>query len=125
MLDRILKLVVTLTLLLFLLQAVIGVLSRVLEAAITRGAAAIWHAGSFLGGALVAVAMVCLVVGIVVRAVQFIATRDPRTARDRASQERAMRQRVRRPTEGVPPVNNRREHPADPDPAIGEDEEGH
>lgn len=124
MLDRALKLIVALTLLLFLLQAVIGVLSRVLEAALTGAVSAIGHTGSFFGSLLVAVAMASFFVGLLVRLVRFVATRDPRAARERDSRERAMRQRVRRPAEGVPPHGIRREHVADADPAVGEDEEG-
>jgi membrane protein implicated in regulation of membrane protease activity len=124
-LDRVLKLIVTLTLLLFLMQAVIGVLSRVIEAALINAVSVVGQTGSFLGSLLVAVAMACFLTGLVVRFVQFVATRDPRAARERASRERAMRQRVRRPAEGVPPVNNQREHPADSDPGVGEDEEVH
>jgi hypothetical protein len=85
---------------------------------------AIGHAGSFLGGLLVAVGVVCFGAGLFVRFFQFVATRDPRAARDRASHERAMRQRVRRPAQGVPPVDGRREDLADADPAVGEDQEG-
>lgn len=123
MLDRALTLILTLTLLLFLLQAVMGVLSRVLEAALTGTVSAIGHTGSFFGSLLVAVAMACFFAGLLVRFAQFVTTRDPRAARDRASRERAMRQRVRRPAEGVPPLNNNRDDLADPDPAVGEDEE--
>lgn len=123
MLDRVLKLIVTLTLLLFLLQAVIGVFTRVIEAALAGAVTAVGHAGSFLGSLVVTVAAVCFMAGIIVRFVQFVATRDPRAARERASRGRAMRQRVRRPAEGVPPLNHHREHLTDPDPAIGEDEE--
>ncbi len=122
MLDRVLKAVITLTLLLFLLQAVIGVLSRVIEAALIGAVSMVGHAGSFLGSLLVAIAVACFFVGLVVRLVRFVATRDPSAARERASRERAMRQRVRRPAEGVPPVNGRREELADSDPAVGEDE---
>ena len=123
MLDRVLKLIITLTLLLFLLQAVIGVLGRVIAAALMGTVSVINHAGSFLGSLLAAVAIACLFVGLVVRFVQLIATRDPRAARERTSRERAMRQRIRRPAEGVPPLNGHRERLADPDPAVGEDEE--
>lgn len=124
MLDRTLKLIVTLTLLLFLLQAVIGVSSRVLEVALTDAVSAIRDTGSFFWSLLVAVAMVCLFVGLIVRLVRFVTTRDPRVARERASRERAMRQRIRRPAEDVPPHGIRRERVADADPAVGEDEEG-
>ena len=124
MLDRALKLIVVLTLLLFFLQVVFGVLSRVLEAALMGAVSAIGHTGSFLGSLLVAVAMACFFVGLLVRLVRFVATRDPRVARARASRERAMRQRVRRPTEGVPPHDICREQVADEDPAVAEDEEG-
>lgn len=123
MLDRVLKLIVTLTLLLFLLQAVIGVIARALEALLMGAVSAIGRAGSFFGGLVVAVLAICFFVGLLVRAAQFIGNRDPRAARERASRDRAMRQRVRRPAEGVPPVTNRREVQTDPDPAVGEDEE--
>ena len=104
MLDRALKLIVTLTLLLFLLQSVIGVLCQVAEAALRGAVSAIGHAGSFLGSLLIAVAMASLFAGLVVRLIQFVATRNPHAARKRASRERAMRQRVRRPAEGVRPL---------------------
>lgn len=123
MLDRFLKLIVLLTLLLFLLQAVIGVLCRVLESALMGTASTIGHAASFLGTLLVVVAMAFFLVGLLVRGVQIISTRDPRVAREHASRERAMRQRVRRPAEGAPPMNSYREQLDDPDPAIGEEDE--
>ena len=123
MLDRLLKTIIVGTLLLFLLQAVIGVLCRVLEATLTGAVSTIGHAGSFAGGLTIFILAVCIAIGLLVRLVQFFATRDPRAARERASRERALRQRVRRPTEGVLPLNDRREHHADPDPAVGNDEE--
>jgi hypothetical protein len=122
MLDRALKLIIALTLVLFLLQAVIGVFSRVIAAALMGAVSVANHAGSFLGSLLVAVAIVCLFVGLAVRLVRFVASRDPSAARERVSRERAVRQRVRRPAEGVPPVNNHREELADSDPAVGEDD---
>lgn len=125
MFDRLLKAIIVGTLLLFLLQAVIGLLSRILEATLMGTVSAVGHAGSFLGSLLVAVAMGFFIVGLAIRFVRFVATRDPNAARERASRERAMRQRVRRPAEGVPPMNNHGEHRADLDPAVGEDEEVH
>ena len=124
MLDQALKLIVSMTLLLFLLQAVIGVLSRVLEAALTGAVSAIGHIGSFFGSLLVAVAMACLFAGLLARLVRFVTSRDPRAAQQRDSRERAMRQRVRRPTEGIPPHNIRHNHVADADPAVGEEDGG-
>ena len=124
MLDRLLKTIIVGTLLLFLLQAVIGVLCRVFEAALTGAVSTIGHAGSFAGSLTIFVLAVCIAIGLLVRLVQFFATRDPRAARERASRERALRQRVRRPTESVPPHDIRREYVADADPAVGEDEEG-
>lgn len=123
MFDRALKLIIALTLLLFLLQAVIGVFSRVIAVALMGAVSVVSHTGSFLGSLFVVVAIVCLFVGLVVRFVQLVATRDPRAERERASRDRAMRQRVRRPPDGVPPLNAQREHVADADPAVGEDEE--
>jgi uncharacterized membrane protein len=123
-LDRILKLIVTLTLLLFLIQAVIGVLARVLEAALGGFFGYLEIVGGFFGQAMIAVAVVCFVIGLVVRGAQFVVNRDPRAARDRATRDRAVRQRVRRPAEGVPPIESRAEVLDDPDPAIGEEERG-
>jgi len=119
-LDRLLKLIVTLTLLFFLLQAVIGVLVRGLDAALAGATAALGHAGNFLGNLLAVVVEVLFVVGLVVRGAQFVSGRDPRVARERAARERAVRQRVRRPAEGAPPINVGREETPDPDPAINE-----
>lgn len=123
MLDRLFKTIIVGTLLLFLVQAVIGVLGRILLAALAGATSAVGHAGSLLGSLAFAVAMACFVVGVGARLVRFLTTRDPSAARERASRERAMRQRVRRPAEGVPAVNNQREHRADLDPAVGDDEE--
>jgi uncharacterized membrane protein len=124
MLDRILKLIVTLTLLLFLIQAVIGVLARVLETALRGFVGYLGTVGGFLGETLIALAVICFVIGLVVRGAQFVANRDPRAARERATRDRAVRQRVRRPAEGVPPEDSRAEVLDDPDPAIGEEEGG-
>lgn len=124
MLDRILKLIVTLTLLLFLIQAVIGVLARVLESLLRESLSAIGSVGGLLGHTLIALLVACFAIGLLVRGAQFIANRDPRAARERATRDRAVRQRVRRPAEGVPPVETRAEVLDDPDPAIGEEERG-
>lgn len=124
MLDRLLKLIVTLTLLLFLVQAVIGVLARVLEATLHGFMASLGAAGGFIGQAMVVLAVACFVIGLVVRGAQFIANRNPRSARERATRDRAVRHRARRPAEGVPPVESHAEVLDDPDPAIGEEERG-
>ncbi len=60
-------------------------------------------------------------VGLLVRLVR---ATDPRIARERQARDRAVRQRVRRPAEGVPPVEGRAEVLDDPDPAIGGEERG-
>jgi hypothetical protein len=124
MLDRFLKLIVTLTLLFFLLQAVIGLLVRSFNAAQAGATSALGHAGSFLGNVLVVVVEVLFLVGLLVRGAQFVAGRDPRAARERAARERAVRQRARRPAEGAPPVNMGREDAPDPDPAVNDRGEG-
>jgi hypothetical protein len=121
-LDRMLKLVIVLTLLLFLVQAATGVLSRGIEALFMGAASTLGHASSFLAGLLFSAVMLCFLIGFLVRFIRFLTMRDPRVARERASRDRAMRQRVRRPSEGVPPLATHREHMADPDPAIGMDE---
>ena len=123
MLDRLLKLIVVLTLALFLVQAVIGMLIRVVEGMLSQVAGAFGRAGGAVGSVLFALAGVAFVIGLLMRGIRFIGDRDPKVARERAARERAMRQRVRRPAEGVPPVNNQRAHLADPDPAVGDDEE--
>ena len=124
MLDRLLKLIVTLTLLLFLMQAVIGVAARALGAMLATFVSSVEDAGSIVGGIVVALLAVSFVTGLAVRTVQFIANRDPRVARERETRDRAVRQRVRRPAEGVPRVESRVEVLDDPDPAIGEEERG-
>ncbi len=122
MLDRLLKVVVALTLLLFFVQAVIGVFARALAALLTTFISSVAHTGSVLGGLVVAFLGVCFLLGLAVRTVQLIANRDPRAARERETRGRAVRQRVRRPAEGVPPVESHAEVLEDPDPAIGEEE---
>ena len=121
MLDRILKLIVTLTLLLFLIQTVIGVLARVVEAALRGLLTSVGSVSGFFGHALFALVVLFLLIGLLVRGVQFVANRDPRVARERATRDRSVRQRVRRPAEGVPPIESNAEVLDDPDPAIGEE----
>ena len=70
MLDRILKLIVTLTLLLFLIQAVIGALARVLEAALRGFFGSLGTDGGFLGQAVMALAVACFAIGLVVHALR-------------------------------------------------------
>lgn len=122
MLDRFLKLLVILTLLMFLLQAVIGVLGRVLEEALASLVSTLMHGSSFLMGPVAVVGALCVFTGLIIRLSHFVISRDPRSAREQASRERAMRQRVRRPAEGVPPADDRRDELPDPDPAVGEAE---
>lgn len=122
MLDRILKLIVTLTLLFFLLQAVIGLLVRLVETALTPLAGAVGAIGGIVGGLIALLALTCLAVGLLVRGQRFIASRDPRAARERAARDRAVRQRVRRPAEDVPVHRPERPRP-DPDPAINEEDD--
>ncbi len=122
MLDRFLKLIVTLTLLFFLLKAVIGLLLRLVEAALTPLAGAVGALGGIVGGLIALLGLACLAVGLLVRGQQFIASRDPRAARERAARDRAVRQRVRRPAEDVPVHRPERPQP-DPDPAINDGED--
>lgn len=121
MLDKALKLIITLTLLFFLLQAVIGVLVRALEAMLRPMAGAIAALGGVLVGLLTLVGMLCLVTGLFVRARQFVLARNPRAAREQATRERAGRTRVRRPAEDAP-VHEPEEPASDPDPAINDEE---
>ncbi len=117
MLDRFIKLIVVLTLLLFLFQAVIGVLAQSLEALLRGARSMMGSVGGFVG----ALVILTFIVGLLVRGAQFISTRDSRAARERATRDRTVRQRVRRPSEGVPPVESRMKIFEDPDPAIGEE----
>lgn len=118
MLDRVLKLIVTLTMLVFLLQAVIGLLAGLVGAALRPFASAVGSFGGIASGLVVLAALACLMAGLLVRARQLVLSRNPRAARDRA----AVRTRVRRPAEHVP-VHEPEEHLPDPDPAINEEDE--
>ncbi len=57
------------------------------------------------------------IIGLGVRAQQFITGRGGRNSRERTDQERQERLAVRRPAEGVPPIAAP-ELPADPDPVL-------
>jgi hypothetical protein len=118
-LDRLLKLIVTLTLLLFLVQTLIGLLARALNSAFHGLISGIAALGGMLGAVTVSAVLVCLAVGLVVRATRFLVVRDPRVARERVARERAGRTRVRRPADDTP-VHQPEEPSADPDPAINE-----
>ena len=72
MLDRLLKLIVVLTLALFLGQAVIGLLIRLLEGMLTQVAGAFGRTGGALGGVLFAVAGVAFLVGLLVRGIRWL-----------------------------------------------------
>ena len=124
MLDRFLKLIIAGTLALFFIQAVIGALAHVVEAALHGVLSTFGTVAGFLGQVIAAVAVISFLIGLLVRALQFLTNRNPRGARERATRDRAMRQRVRRPVEGVPPVGRGDDHLRDPDPAVNEDREG-
>jgi uncharacterized membrane protein len=122
MLDRFLKLIIAGTLALFFFQAVIGVLARAFHAGLRELLGALGTVGGFIGYVLGVVIVVGFLIGLLVRATQLIANRDPRAARERATRDRAVLQRVRRPAEGVPPAESHAEVLDDPDPAIGDEE---
>lgn len=122
MLDRVLKLIVTLTLLFFLLQAVIGLLVRLVESALRPFASAVGALGGIVCALIALAALACLMVGLLVRARQFALSRDPRASRERAARDRAVRTRVRRPAEDVP-VHEPEEPQTDPDPAINDEDD--
>lgn len=122
MLDRFLKVIIAGTLALFFVQAVIGVLARVVQAALRDLLGVLGTVGGLIGYVLGAVIVVGFLIGLLVRATKFIANRDPRAARERETRDRAVRQRARRPAEGVPPAESHAEVLDDPDPAIGEEE---
>src|SRR5262245_55966775 len=123
MVERISKLIVTLTLLLFLLQAVIGVFARAFEEVMHESLSALGRAGGLFTQAVVALIVACFAIGMMARGVQLITNRDPRAARERATRDRAVRRRARRPSEGVP-LESHAEVLDDPDPAIGDEERG-
>lgn len=123
MLEKALKLIVTLTLLFFLLQAVVGLLMRLIEATLRPVATAVAALGGLLTGLIAAAALLCLTVGLLVRAKHFVISRNPRVARERAVRERAVHTRVRRPAEDVP-VHEPQAPDPDPDPAINDAENG-
>ena len=118
MLDRVLKLLVTLALLLLLVQVAI----RVIDAALMGTVSASAGVSAFFARALADAIIVCFFIGLISRGVHLIAGRDPRAVRERASRERGGRQRRRQPAEGVPPMKVGRRHPPDTDPAIGNGE---
>lgn len=72
MLDRFLKLIIAGTLALFFVQAVIGVLARVVEAALHGLLSRLGTVGGYLGQLVIGAAAVSLVVGLLVRAVQWV-----------------------------------------------------
>ena len=119
--DRVLKLIVTLTLLLFLAQAVVGVAASALAELIRGLVSSVASIGSLFGALLFVGLVAVLAVGLFARMAQFITSRDPRAARERAARGRAVHQRVRRPAEGVDPVYSHARVVEDSDPAIGED----
>jgi hypothetical protein len=122
MLERMLKLMLVLTLLFFLVQCVIGLFFRVLGSFLTAFGAGVGAIGSIFTGLLALVGFFCLTAGLFVRARRLVMNRDPRAARDRAARECAVRTRVRRSAEGAP-VHEPPPPAEDPDPAINEDEE--
>lgn len=120
MLDRVLKLIVTLTFALFFAQAVISVLAGLLASALGAIGARIAHAFGPVGSLLLMLAVPCFALGLVVRAVQFIGARKSKSAGDRVTRERNLRQKVRRPAEGIPPHVAHAEERADSDPDVGD-----
>jgi hypothetical protein len=123
--ERLMKRIFDLLMLLIVLSIAIGLLLGVVRQGGAVAAPSVTHAApNLLAHFLVTLLTGVLLLGLAVRIREALTRGDGRAGRDRASRERAMRQRVRRPAEGVPPINNRREVQADPDPAIGDDE-GH
>ena len=122
MLDRVFKVIIVLTLLLFLLQYVVASLCRVIESVLAAFGLGLLQFGSLFTGLLSLVALLVFSVGLVDRARQFVLSRDPRVARERAARARAVRTRVRRPAEDAP-VHEPPVVAVDPDPAVNEPEE--
>ena len=93
MLDRVLKLFITLTLLFFLLQAVFGALTRVLEAALRGAVSMLGSVGGFIGQLVIGAAVVSFVVGLLVRFIQWVRGKSSgrRQGRGQASHEWAGR----------------------------------
>lgn len=123
MIDRYLKLIVALTFLLILLQAVTGVVTRLVESALSGMTYGASRLGSFLTGIVFVAGMVCFLAGLIVRLRGVLRSRDPRGAREHASRERAVRHNVRRPAEGVSPVEVPGRGIVDEDPAFDDEED--
>lgn len=120
MLDRVLKIIITVTLLVLLLRAVAGVLVRLTDTVLRPMSSALGALGGVLAGLLALAGLLCLTAGLLMRARQFVLSRDARAARDRVARERTLRTRVRRPAEDAP-VHVPDEPQPDPDPAINEE----
>ena len=121
MLSRLLDLIVAGIVAFFFVNAAIRAFAGVVEAALRDLVGMLGAVGGVIGQLLGALVASGFVIGLLVRGVRFVASRDPRVARERAARDRAVRQRVRRPAEGVPPVEGRAEVLYDTDPAIGEE----
>jgi len=120
MLDRALKLIVSLVFLLLLLRTAVSIVAWSI-AGIMRGLLGLLvHGLGVLGFAIVSVLIAVFSVGLAVRASKHFALSDPASARDRVARQRALRTRVRRPAEGLA-EDPTPEQPDESDPAIGEE----
>jgi len=111
------KLILLLTLLAICLPMA-GHFVEVVLAGVTGWVARI--VGSVVSGFVSAAFVVTLAIGIVIRIIDWSRRRNDASGRARANEARRMR--IRRPAEGVRPLEFHREHLTDPDPAVGENE---
>jgi hypothetical protein len=119
-LGLIFELLILFVVVLFVLGLALGLLRE--------GGAAVGAAAGHVIPRLIADIVVTLLIGIfcvglAVRVQCALTGHGRRTGRERAARERAVRQQVRRPAEGAPPMNSRRAHLLDPDPAVNDGEE--
>lgn len=116
MLGRALNLIAKLTLLLFLLGLLIGLVRQAAAVAAMKHAVPTILAD--VGGILLTG---IFFVGLGVRVHQFLTGHGGRAGREHGARERQVRLTVRRPAEGVP-ATTAPEMPEDPDPAIAMEE---
>lgn len=125
MIDRLMRMIFELLVVLVLLGALIGALPALLREGCHEGATATRHIVPRLAGdVLVTLGTGLFVIGLGVRLHRAFGGRDSRAGRERASQERQARHAVRRHADDVP-VEGLPEPPEDPDPALDLREDRH
>lgn len=122
MIERLLKSIFELLILLVVISFAMGLAVELLRAGAHVAAAMVDGVLPHLLSSLCATLFLGLLcIGLAARAVRSVSRMDPRAARERATRGRAVRQRARRPAEDVPV--DEPEVPLDPDPALFDDED--